>query len=246
MWVPRWLGEIYAKLYVRFGTGLFTFQDARHALSMDKSKLAVALSRLHSNRILLVFRSRRPKLYRLLDPTNFLFLASGAIANVDRIPQERYVKLLCDASRWIMRLIRPSSLAVYGSVARGSAEECSDLDLLVVSNAFTGSLCSRIDKLYEVERRVGVELAWLREHGVFTRLSLYPLREEEAERKPLLLLDLTEEAVILYDRNRFLETVLTGLRAKLLGMGARKVVMAEGKWYWDLKPDYRFGDVIEI
>lgn len=52
--------------------------------------------------------------------------------------------------------------------------------------------------------------------GVYTSLSFYPLRRVEAERLPLPFLDLTEEAVIMYDRLGFLEGVLTELKAKLL------------------------------
>jgi len=87
-------------------------------------------------------------------------------------------------------------------------------------------------------------LEWLRKHGVYTSLSLYPLRREEAKRLPLLFLDLTEEAAILYDKDGFLEATLLELKRRLLEQGAKRVAVDKGRWYWDLKPEYRFCEKI--
>lgn len=245
MWVPSWLGEVYSRLYVRFEGELFTFREARVFLSFNENKLAVAFSKLHSCRILLTFKGR-PRSYRLLDPQNFVLLASNSIQNLDKITQERYVKLLCDAFRLTSKSFDLSSFAVYGTVARGVAKKNSDVDILIVSDDFVGSLGSRIERLLRVEEKLIEELAWLRKRDVYTSLSFYPLREEEAEKVPLLFLDLTEEAVVLYDRNRFLERVLTDFKAKLLRLGAKRVFIDKENWYWDLKPDYKFGEEIPI
>ena len=239
------MGEVYSRLYTRFEGELFTFRGARDFLSFDENKLAVAFSKLHSCRILLVFEGR-PRSYRLLDPQNFILLASNTIQNLDKITQERYVKLLCDAFRLTFKSFDLSSFAVYGTVARGVAKKNSDVDILIVSDDFVGSLGSRIEGLLRVEERLREELAWLRKRDVYTSLSFYPLREEEAERIPLLFLDLTEEAVILYDKNRFLERVLTDFKAKLLRLGAKRVFIDKENWYWDLKPDYKFGEEIPL
>ena len=246
MWFPTWLGEVYVKLFSRFGTELFTFKKARDLLGFNENKLAVSFSKLHSYRVLLIFDSGKPRLYRLLDPENFVLLASEVIRNVDRIVQERYVKLLCDVFRLIQKTLDLSSFAVYGSVARGVAEKHSDIDILVVSNDFFGSIGSRIDRLYDVEVKLKDEISWLRKHGVYTSLSFYPLREDEAKRVPLLFLDLTEEAIVMYDKNRFLENILTELKARLTKLGGRRIFIDKEKWYWDLKPDYKFGEEIII
>ncbi len=246
MWIPSWLGEIYAKLYAKFEDDLFTFQEAREHLAFSENKLAVAFSKLHSKRILLIFEPTKPRLYRLLDPQNFITLASDRLQNVTKIPQERYVKLVCDVFRSASKAFSLSSFAVYGTVARGTARNDSDIDILVISNNFTGSLGLRAENLLKIEELVKTELDWLRKKSVYTSLSFYPLREEEAEKMPLLFLDLTEEAAILYDKNRFLERVLTNFKARLLKLGAKRVFIDEENWYWDLKPDYRFGEEISI
>jgi len=246
MWVPRWLGECYSKLYVRFSLEVFTFNEAMKFLSFSENKLSVAFSKLHSRRFLTVFKAGRPRLYRLLDPENVVLLASGAVKNFDKIPQERYLKLVLDCLRICLKKLDLESFAVYGSAARGTASNTSDIDLLLVSNSLHGSLGSRMNKLLNIEEALQNEIEWLRKHGIHTGLSFYPLRKEEAERLPLLFLDLTDEAIILYDKKRFLETTLLELKAKLLRLGAKKVLLSKSRWYWDLKPNYKFGDLVEI
>jgi len=86
----------------------------------------------------------------------------------------------------------------------------------------------------------------LKKHGLYASLSFYPLRGDEARRLPLLFLDLTEEAAVLYDRNSFLETTLLELKRRLLKQGAKRVIVDKEHWYWDLKPDYSFGEKAEI
>jgi len=246
VWISKWLGECYSKLYMRFGCELFTFSEARDFLSFDANRLSVAFSKLHSKRILLLFDRGKPRLYRLLDPENFVFLASGVVKSVNRIASEGYLKLILDCLKVLLKMMDLESFAVYGSVARGSASKCSDVDILLISDSFGGSLASRMEKLYSVEEMLEEEFKWLRRHSIYTSLSFYPLRRNEAQKLPLLFLDLTDEAAILYDRNGFLEAVLLELKKRLLKQGARKVFVDKGRWYWDLKPDYKFGEKVEV
>lgn len=52
-----------------------------------------------------------------------------------------------------MRNYRLTSICLYGSVARGTARRDSDVDLLVVSDDFSGSLASRVEHvLQDLER----------------------------------------------------------------------------------------------
>ncbi|MEM0083046.1 MAG: hypothetical protein QW102_00835 [Candidatus Nezhaarchaeales archaeon] len=44
----------------------------------------------------------------------------------------------------------------------------------------------------------------------------------------------------------FLERAMSMLRERLNRLGARLVVLKDGSWYWGLKPDYRFGEVVEL
>ena len=56
---------------------------------------------------------------------------------------------------------------------------------------------------------------------------------------------MVEEAKILFDREDFFRTVLRKVQARLKDLGARKVQVGK-MWYWDLKPDYRPGEIFEI
>lgn len=246
MWIPRWLGEIYSSLFLSFKTKLFTFTQAAEALNIAPGKLNVAFSKLHSERILTIFKRSRPRIYRLIDPFNFILLSSETVKNPEKLRQERYLPLILESYRQISELFTIRSFAIYGSVARGTAGDYSDVDIIVISSDFQGSMGRRIEQLLRVEDAVKEEMRWLREQGIHTGLSLYPLTPSEAERLPYLFLDLTEDAVILYDEKRFLERLLLELKAKLLRRGAVRVFVDRDRWYWDLKPDYRFGEVVEI
>ncbi|MEM2912979.1 MAG: nucleotidyltransferase domain-containing protein [Candidatus Bathyarchaeia archaeon] len=246
MWVPKWLGEYYSKLYVKFRSDLFTFNDARRLLSIDENRLSVAFSKLHSKRFILVFNRSRPRLYRLLDPENIVFLASGIVKNFNEIHQERYLKLVLDCLRASLKIFDLDSFAIYGSVARGVASNMSDIDILLVSDSFSGSIASRMADMCKIEDLVTEELRWLRKNGIYTTLSLYPLRRKEAERMPILFLDLTEDAVIFYDKDGFLENLLLDFKSKLTKAGAKRIFVNGKRWYWDLNPDYRRGETVGI
>jgi len=246
LWIPRWLGEIYSQLFLDFETNHFTFTQAKNSLNIDSGKLNVAFSRLHSERILTVFERSKPRVYRLIDPSSLVLLTSETVKNVEAISQERYLHLIIDSFRVVSKIFNIRSFAIYGSVARGRAQDISDLDILIISNDFKGSFGKRIEQLFRVDEAVQKEIEWLRKQDIFTRLSFFPLKPSEAETLPKLFLDLTEDAIILYDKRSFLEQLLLELKAKLLKKGAIRVFLDKDHWYWDLKPDYKFGETIEI
>ena len=81
--------------------------------------------------------------------------------------------------------------------------------------------------------------------GIETRLARIVRTPGEAERSIPLYLDMTEDALLLVDRDGFFANVLKRVRLSLRRLGARRV--RQGRtWYWDLKPDFKPGDTIEI
>ncbi|MEM2909455.1 MAG: nucleotidyltransferase domain-containing protein [Nitrososphaerota archaeon] len=236
MWIPRWLGEGYARLYSSFSRGIFTFDDVCKRLGLSSSRAHIFLSALRKSGALIDFRRGRPRLYRLLEPRSFMLVASGIASRPPNI-QGEYVQLVYDVLRALRASLNPISMTVYGSVARGSAGPTSDVDILVVSDEFKGSLASRIDRLLEVERDTDIrdELKLLRSHGIHASLSFYPIRREEAGKLPPLLLDVAYEAAILLD-DGFLNNLLSRLRSKLELIGAKRYVLQDDNWYWDLGP----------
>ncbi|MGQ9640351.1 MAG: nucleotidyltransferase domain-containing protein [Candidatus Bathyarchaeia archaeon] len=132
-----------------------------------------------------------------------------------------------------------TSLEVYGSVARGTASDASDIDLFIVSDDFKGTLGERIEFLTQtVERRVRLEIDFLRRNKIYTFLSFYPLRKIEAERLPLIMLDMVDDSKIVYDEDKFLESLLLKLKLKLMEVKAKKIYIEKNKWYWDLNPNH--------
>ncbi len=144
--------------------------------------------------------------------------------------------------RWGERLV---SLVVFGSVARGEAGPGSDIDLLVVVEGLPRSRFRRQDEFMEVEETLEDVIDRLRSLGLNPDFSPILKTPEEAARFSPLYLDMVEDAVILYDRDGFFEGVLNRLRERLRELGAERVRVGR-RWYWRLKRDYRFGEVIEI
>jgi len=137
------------------------------------------------------------------------------------------------------------SVVLFGSVTRGDAKVDSDVDLVVIARNLPKSQLARADiaikaetELARLMRRTGTR----RQRVMIAAILRTP---EEASHPIPLYLDMVDEAIILFDRDRFFTNVLSKLRKKLQSLGARRAVVGNIR-YWDLKPDYKPGDVIEF
>jgi hypothetical protein len=137
------------------------------------------------------------------------------------------------------------TVAVYGSVARGTMRHDSDLDLLVIAQDLPRGRMKRIEEFDAVEQAMAVELRHLEKKGIHTALSPILKTPEEVLAGSPLFLDMVEDAVVLYDRNGFFARQLTRLRDRLGELGAKRIWRGNA-WYWDLKPDYQLGEVFEL
>jgi len=137
------------------------------------------------------------------------------------------------------------SVVLFGSVARGEATANSDIDLLIVADDLPTGQFARKRLLASADAAFEPALAAAAAGGVDTRLARIVRTPREAARPLPLYFDLTEDAVLLSDRDGFFNGVLNRVRASLRRLGARRVWQGR-TWYWDLKPDYKPGDVIEI
>lgn len=167
-------------------------------------------------------------------------MESHLTASVLRRLADRYAELLVRTLG--ERLV---SVVLFGSVARGDASADSDIDLLIVADELPKGQFARKRLLAEADAEFERNLASAEAEGVDGRLARIVRTSREAERIIPLYLDLTEDAVLLYDRADFFAGVLDRLRESLRRLGARRV--RQGKtWYWDLKPDFKPGDRIEL
>lgn len=137
------------------------------------------------------------------------------------------------------------SIVLFGSVARGEAGPSSDIDLLVVCRRLPRGAFRRREVLDSIRARFQDELDRLWTEGVFVDFVEVVKTREEAQRMHRLYLDMTEEAVLLFDREDFFAGVLEKMRQRLGELGARRRQMGAIR-YWDLKPDFQPGDVIEL
>lgn len=160
---------------------------------------------------------------------------------------ERYDAILTRTLASVRRRYGPRlvACAVFGSVGRSTPREDSDVDLLIVARALPAGRFRRMAEFAGVEEEVASLLA-PRVAGA-ARIELSPVfrTPEELEAGSPLFLDLVEDARILWDPQGVLAGFLDGLRARLAALGARRIWRGNA-WYWDLKPDFRPGEVFSL
>lgn len=89
------------------------------------------------------------------------------------------------------------------------------------------------------------ELEPLWEQGVYTDFVELIRTEAEAWHFHPIYLDMSVEGEILYDPQGFLEEILQEVRQRLKALGARRRSLGRIS-YWDLKPQFTPGEVIEL
>jgi len=138
------------------------------------------------------------------------------------------------------------SLIVYGSAARRAVREFSDLDLLVVARNLPAEHGDRNRIGGEIDRSLRPYLdQFAIQTGWNPYLSFLFRTPEEANRVSRFYFDMTEEARLVFDRDGFFRAVLEQVAERLRRAGARRVQVGK-RWYWDLKPDWKPGDRVEI
>jgi hypothetical protein len=133
------------------------------------------------------------------------------------------------------------SLVLFGSVARGCSTDGSDIDLLLIARGLPRSLADRRRPLLDRWQCLRKErdlpsVQW----------NLLVKTPEEARHHSPVYLDMVEDGVLLYDRGQFFAGVLAAMRSRMRALGSRRVFLEDGSWYWDLKPGFRFGEIVEI
>lgn len=130
------------------------------------------------------------------------------------------------------------SAVLFGSWARGEARAESDIDLLVVMRELPRSRLDRSGLLVGLAREVSDALA--------DRIAPVALTPEEAARAKPFYLGMLSGHTIVVDEGGFFATVLRRLEQRLRELGSRRYVDEDGYEYWDLKPDWKPGEVVEL
>ena len=139
---------------------------------------------------------------------------------------------------------RIHSIVLFGSVARNQARPDSDIDLLVVVSRHHADTTRRFVRLLrQLESEPAA--AQLKARGLHTEPYPIFMAPQDLEDRPLILLDILDHGVLLYDTG-ILRDRLDRLRDRLDTLGAQKIPHPNGSWHWDLKPDWKPGEVIEL
>lgn len=138
------------------------------------------------------------------------------------------------------------SVLLFGSVARGEAGESSDIDILIIAKKFGSEGRFEVFNAIEKDLKTLDEYQELKDNKLGTLISPVPLTPSEVENNPSILLDMVTDGIILYDVDDFIENKMKSLRKKLKKMGSKKIFLDDKRYFWDLKPDYKLGEVVVI
>lgn len=139
------------------------------------------------------------------------------------------------------------SSCLFGSSTRGLMKSGSDIDILLVFNSLPNSYHKRTKMVLPFLARIQET----NEYRTIERLNLniepsfLILSSNEIKKHPPILIDISQEGVILYDKNNFLKIQLEDIKEKLRRSGAVKKHVPEG-YYWVLKPGIKAGEVFEL
>lgn len=140
---------------------------------------------------------------------------------------------------------RLTAVALYGSVARGEAHRFSDIDLFVVHRG-AREVVSEAFLHAKLRLRDTPLTSELTSQGIPAAPVAVYRSEAELADTPWLLLDVTHHGIILFDPRGVLRRKLQSVRSRLRELGSRRIELADGSWYWDLKPDMRPGEIVTL
>ena len=125
------------------------------------------------------------------------------------------------------------SVVLFGSVARGEETPESDIDILIVARGLSRNYLERVE---EIVKNIN--------YGADIQPVILDVKEASTHRP--LYLDIIEEGEILEDKNGFIAGIFERMKKRLRDLGTVKIKLDDGSWYWKVKPDIKYGEIVEI
>lgn len=237
------LDSVYAKILTKFGLEEFSSKEFEKHIYVDNPNLI--LHRLYEKGFIVRFFRGK---YKAIHPL-ILVLEKDGWKWKDKISQKEYLPIL---EFVVVRLIEAFwkklvSLIIFGSIASGKAKNESDLDFLLVAENLPKKYSERLKLIRKILTGVeDVRIKIWREKGRYPLLDIIILGPQEAKINHPFYLDLVEESIIVFDRENFMKNRLESLKKELGKLGAKRILLPNGRWYWDLKTEISRGEVIQL
>ena len=130
------------------------------------------------------------------------------------------------------------SAVLFGSVARGTADADSDIDILVILKDLPPGRFKRQAVLESVYQRTDAM-------GLTGRINCHLKTPEEARKISLYYFDFPADSKILHDTNRFFADIIEEVKKIIQKNGS--IRKRWGKfYYWDLRPGTNADETVEI
>jgi len=229
-WLPKWLADVYSKLLLGFGMSQFTIEQAR---KIGIKKPAVTLPRLaKAGWIIRISRGN----YVVSEP-KVAVISCFQNDWRDMIKQKEYIPLL---EFIVARLLegydkKLKGLVLFGSIARGTAKQESDVDLIVVAEDMLERYGDRVRKTLSLLSAIDVL-----KKELYYKMKLHPsldlilLDVKEMQEPYPFFLDVVREGIILFDKDGYTSGILNYLKDEFQKIGAVRVEHTDGRWHWEI------------
>jgi len=139
------------------------------------------------------------------------------------------------------------SVCLFGSAVRGALRNGSDIDFLIVLEDAPLSYHKRVKTIIHLleEIRESKEYGKIENLNLDLEPSFLIMTKMEVETHPNILIDISHEGIILFDKEDYFKKHLNEIKEKMIGLGSIKKRTPHGH-YWVLKPDLRPGEVFEL
>lgn len=237
---------LYSKILLSFGLEEFSVRDVTEMFGsrFGGTPMNIMIQRLYRKGYL--DRVSRG-MYRAVPPFVYMLSRIGYGWRESIHPDYRLLMDVLVSGLVDYFMDRLVSIVLFGSLARGDVHRYSDIDLLVVVDGIPKEYAERIKLLAPIIEKVSryrIKL-WL-EKKIYPDINIILLDREDASINHPFYLDLVTDALIIYDRDGFIENKISQVRSKLTELGAVKIGLPDGRYYWVLKPGLKWGEVVDL